>query len=75
VSGISTDLAKLRAAGWRVAVHNDYMLDGKLMTFWLMTYPGRDLAFKGEGLTDEEALRLIANKARAWGLLDEVPQC
>lgn len=38
-----------------VAVHNDYRLNGELMTFWLFTTPdGR--AVKGEGRTDAEAL-------------------
>lgn len=47
-------LAHLRAEGWRVAVHNDYMLNGVLHTFWGLT---RGASFvKGEGRTDEEAL-------------------
>jgi hypothetical protein len=47
-------LAHLRAEGWRVAVHNDYMLSGVLHTFWGLT---RGTSFvKGEGRTDEEAL-------------------
>lgn len=29
----------LRAKGWSVAVHNDYRLGGKRMTFWLFTHP------------------------------------
>lgn len=57
--------ADLRAKGCTVAVHNDYRLDGKAMTFWLLTYDtGRDdtfgcrivRSFKGEGETDAEAL-------------------
>ena len=44
----------IRAAGWAVAVHNDYRQDGKAHTFWLFTKDGR--AIKGEGLTDAEAL-------------------
>jgi hypothetical protein len=51
-------LADLRAAGWRVAVHNDYRLNGVDMTFWLMTHPSGVYA-KGEGATDIEALRQI----------------
>ena len=50
-------LAKLRAAGWMVAVHNDYRQDGKLMTFWLFTRDG--FAVKGEGETDAEALARV----------------
>ncbi len=37
-----------------VAVHNDYRLSGVLHTFWLFTKG--DLAAKGEGTTDAEAL-------------------
>ena len=50
-------LAKLRAAGWMVAVHNDYRQDGKLMTFWLFVRDG--IAVKGEGATDDEALAQV----------------
>ena len=50
-------LAALRAEGWMVAVHNDYRQRGKLHTFWLFTHPsGRYI--KGEGLTDDEAVRM-----------------
>lgn len=51
----------LRAAGLSVAVHNDYSLDRKRFTFWLMTRKtDRGLqAFKGEGQTDAEALNQI----------------
>jgi hypothetical protein len=46
----------LRAKGWRVAVHNDYRLDGIDCTFWLFTHPdGRWI--KGEGPTDADAIR------------------
>lgn len=48
-------LGQLRLSGWRVAVHNDYCLSGKWMTFWLFVKDGR--AIKGEGATDEEAIR------------------
>lgn len=47
----------LRAQGWTVAVHNDYRLDGKGYTFWLVTKDGR--ALKGEGPTDADALHQI----------------
>lgn len=50
-------LAKLRAAGWMVAVHNDYRQDGKLMTFWL--FVRESVAVKGEGYTDAEALARV----------------
>lgn len=53
---MADDLATLRAAGWSVAVHNDYRLYGEPHTFWLFTHPdGRWL--KGEGRTDEDAIR------------------
>lgn len=44
----------IRAAGWMVAVHNDYKLNGTFHTFWLFTKDGR--AVRGEGLTDAGAL-------------------
>ena len=44
----------LRAAGWSVAVHNDYRLNGQPHTFWLFTSGDRNV--KGEGRTDAEAL-------------------
>lgn len=48
-------LTTLRADGWRVAVHNDYRLNGEDYTFWLFTHPdGRWI--KGEGRTDNEAI-------------------
>lgn len=47
-------LARLRGAGWRVAVHNDYMQAGALHTFW--AFSRDDQYVKGEGLTDDAAL-------------------
>ena len=51
----------LRYQGFKVAVHNDYILNGEEYTFWLMTkkYNNVILAFRGEGKTDEEALNQI----------------
>ena len=52
----------LRDLGWRVAVHNDYRLDDRDHTFWLMTLGvpgGRMIALKGEGRDDGDALDLI----------------
>lgn len=49
----------LRALGWTVAVHNDYRLNGLKFTFWLFTKDGR--AVKGEGRTDAEALKAVAD--------------
>lgn len=47
----------LRAAGWVVAVHNDYRLNGEPHTFWLFTKGDR--CVKGEGHSDREALSAI----------------
>lgn len=55
---VTRALARLREYGWSVAVHNDYRLDGKPMTFWLFTHPGGRWA-KGEGATDAEALDAV----------------
>lgn len=53
-------LHDLRASGWMVAVHNDYRLNGKRMTFWLLTHDsGRWI--KGEGSTDTDALEAAWN--------------
>ena len=53
----------LRSLGWMVAVHNDYKQNGEFHTFWLLTYPdGKYL--KGEGKTDEEALKQIVEELR-----------
>ena len=66
--------ADLRAKGLTVAVHNDYRLNGKAMTFWLMTWDtgqhdtfGEPISrsFKGEGETDAEALDKIRAKFAA----------
>ena len=47
----------IRAAGWAVAVHNDYRQQGEPHTFWLFTKNGR--CVKGEGRTDAEALSQV----------------
>lgn len=60
---LDEQLGELRSFGWRVAVHNDYRQDGKLMTFWLFTHPN-GFWIKGEGETDATALeqcRVAAN--------------
>lgn len=56
-------LNNLRAAGWTVAVHNDYRLAGTPMTFWLLTHES-GLYVKGEGKTDLDALMQCAEHAR-----------
>lgn len=59
---LSVYLKSMREAGWSVAVHNDYKLEGSSMTFWLFTH-GNGRWVKGEGPTDvealEQAMRLI----------------
>lgn len=47
----------LRACGWLVAVHNDYLLGGRFHTFWLFVRGNQ--AAKGEGLNDEIAVRIV----------------
>ena len=56
-------IAALRENGWRVAAHNDYRIDGKDMTFWLLTHPCGTW-IKGEGRTDAEALAQCEAVAR-----------
>lgn len=48
-------LREMRAAGWSVAVHNDYRQGGESFTFWLFTHPSGRWA-KGEGRTDDDAV-------------------
>src|SRR5258705_13835176 len=57
-------LVGLRSRGWKVAVHNDYRIGGKDMTFWLMTHE-TGAFLKGEGETDMDALMEIDQQARA----------
>lgn len=52
---VSQTLNRIRKAGWAVAVHNDYNLNGKKHTFWLFTHPSGVWA-KGEGRSDRRAL-------------------
>jgi len=49
-----TTVDELRARGWLVGVHNDYLLGRDQYTFWLFTKGSR--CAKGEGRTDAEAL-------------------
>lgn len=53
-------LKALRDSGWRVAVHNDYRIDGEDHTFWLFTHSS-GLFVKGEGKTDMDALNEVAH--------------
>ena len=58
------EIETLRAAGWSVAIHNDYRLKGGTYTFWLLTHPsGRWI--KGEGGSDEQALGQCIRQAAA----------
>ena len=50
-------LKRMRDAGWRVAVHNDYEYAGKLYTFWLFTHTKLKTYVKGEGVTDYDAIQ------------------
>lgn len=54
LSAIANDI---RALGWMLAVHNDYVLREQARTFWLFTKKGQ--AVKGEGLSDTEALNTV----------------
>jgi hypothetical protein len=56
-------LFEMRNAGWSVAVHNDYRAGGIPMTFWLFTHPS-GVWLKGEGGSDVEVMRTIANERR-----------
>ena len=64
--------ADIRAAGWVVAVHNDYKLAGVPHTFWLFTREevpgdpeyaitgrGQGRFARGEGRTDADALNVV----------------
>lgn len=55
-------LAALRGKGWAVAVHNDFQLAGKAMTFWLLTHPS-GVFVQAEAPTDAEALAICAEQA------------
>lgn len=60
----------IRAAGWMVAVHNDYRLHGENHTFWLFTKGDR--CVKGEGRTDADALNLVRQALREVKAQEEV---
>lgn len=63
-----TILTDLRAEGWSVAAHNDYVTDdGRPMVFWMMTHP-TGVWEKANGQTDTEALQKIASSATAIDL-------
>jgi hypothetical protein len=63
------DLARpddLRARGWWVACHNDYMVDGTRRTFWLLTKG--DACVQSRGATDKTALNHIRADLRRRGI-------
>jgi hypothetical protein len=60
-------LAEIREAGWRVAVHNDYMQNGKLMTFWLFTLPKVSIFVRGEAESDVEAIAKCREQIKEFG--------
>jgi hypothetical protein len=53
---LSATLSVMRQHGWRVAVHNDYSIGGRDMTFWLFTHPKTGRFVRGEGDSDAEAV-------------------
>ncbi len=55
----------LRAKGWSVGVHNDYRLNGKAMTFWLMTHKD-GVYYIGEAETDAAALNIIRERVKVF---------
>jgi hypothetical protein len=62
-------LKHLRDRGWRVAVHNDYMLHNKLHTFWLFTASHGPYFAKGESTEDFYALNQVLQQVddiEAW---------
>ena len=61
---LATDtlLARLRAVGWMVAVHNDYRINGDRRTFWLFTHPD-GCWLKGEGRSYLAALSIVYEAA------------
>jgi hypothetical protein len=66
-------LSELRAKGWTVAVHNDYRLTGVHHTFWLFTRG--DVALKGEGLSDLEALKTVLAQTERHGAQEPKRVC
>jgi hypothetical protein len=59
----------LREKHWRVAIHNDYFLDGEPHTFWLFTRGANSV--KGEARTDAEALALVREQIERMELEGE----
>jgi hypothetical protein len=74
---LTTNLARLRGAGWTVAVHNDYKLNGERFTFWLFTHEPTNRFVKGEGRTDARAvyIALKASRLNDAGLPKQCRDC
>jgi hypothetical protein len=71
--GKGAAIDELRNQDWYIAVHNDYRLNGKRMTFYLLTHDdGRWV--KGEGATDTDALLEINQKLAALSGGSEGPR-
>ena len=72
MSGTDELLKAFRDAGWMVAVHNDYRLQGKSHTFYLFTHPS-GIWVKGEAETDQEALmQAIAQTIERLAIVDNI---
>jgi hypothetical protein len=65
---LSVMLDKIRKAGWSVAIHNDYRLNGEFHTFWLFTHENGTYV-KGEGKTDIEAIAEAIGRAAIKGMM------
>lgn len=64
----------IRRAGWAVAIHNDYRLNGQACTFWAFTKKlpsGVTVAVKGEGESDAVALNAVRHEIahHGWNML------
>lgn len=65
----------IRSMGWRVAIHNDYWVNGKWYTFWLFTKG--QMCAKGAGRADSEALEEVHKQvlvAERGAALTETPK-
>ena len=64
---MNRDLVTLRRHGWRVAVHNDYTVNGEFFTFWLFTHKNSGQYVKGEAESDAGALAICRSAAGLIG--------
>jgi hypothetical protein len=60
-------LALLRAQGWRVGAHNDWLrdTDGMWRTYWMLTHPQTGRYVEAEGGDDAECLQACAEQMNA----------